>query len=107
MNQLIQILFMALSSQNRGMLEQIIDREIGYVETLMRTFQDPQIKSQLHITKEEDFVLGMAWGYIMGKFDASFLAVNQRSSNTEESEEVINIILNRVREIKEAIFKSG
>ena len=98
---------MGLSTQNRGMLEKIIDFELIQIEQLMRAFQDPEIKSQIQITKEEDFVLGMAWGYIMGKFDASFFAVNGRSCNKEESEESVNILLNRVREIKDAIFKSG
>ncbi len=107
MNQLIQILFMTLSSQNRGMLEQIIDREIAEVEPLMRAFQQPEAKSRLQISKEEDFVLGVAMGYIMGKYDATFLSVNHRTGNPEELLEATNIILKRVGEIKEAIFKSG
>jgi len=99
---------MPLSIPDRGMLEQIIDIEITSIENTIKVFRNPKVKSLMQIGSEEDYVLGLAMGHIMGKFEAAHVALHAPTPmSEEESEEAIKIMFKRIKEIKEAIFKSG
>lgn len=98
---------MNLNSEARGALEKIIDDAIKGIPQQVSLFRRQSMKSELHLTKEEDFVLGMTWGSIMSIFIGRQMIQYQRLMMQNEKEEMLAIILKRTREMRDAIFNVG
>ncbi len=98
---------MALSTNDRGKLEKIIDHVISEAGNYVRTCRQPEIKKGLMIQREEDFVLGWSLGTIVADFSNYFGLANRRMITLEEVVEVMKIVSIRIREIRDEIFKAG
>ena len=98
---------MALSANNRGLLEQLIDNAIEIFPKGIGIYRDPKIKSHLQIKEENDYLFGVMTGYVMGGFSASFLLTNSRKPTPDELDEAMEILHKRAREFKDSIFSQG
>jgi len=98
---------MVLNLETRGMIEKIIDGQIQVAKENIRVYRIPEIKSKFHIKDEADFVLGISLGNIMTKFETSYIIMNMgMAPNYEEQREAASIIIKRLSEIRDTIFKS-
>ena len=98
---------MAIDATMRGLLEQYIDSIVIAIPNIEQTFFDPPKKAQLQIQNEKDFALGVALGNIQNAFLTSFVSIQARYPNLEEIEEISNIIIRRMPEIRNAISSAG
>jgi tetratricopeptide (TPR) repeat protein len=98
---------MVLDVSMRGRLEKKFDKAINRIPSFIDTFHKPEVKSKLHITNEEDFILGWSYGYIIDNFSNDFVSTKSRLANTEELKEAYDILFKRTAEIREVIFKGG
>ncbi len=95
---------MGLSLQDRGMVDKIID---GFVTELSKSphpFQDQEVAKSLHVKSIEDFIFGSIYGNISGIVNAYFTFIKNRKATQEEFQEIAQITLKRLPEIREKIF---
>jgi len=98
---------MVLDDKDRGFLENIIDNVISQIPSTVDMARTISKVRQFQIENPNDFVLGMAWGEIFKTFSGYYAQIHSRVMTDEESNKVADIIENRTKEIKEAIFKCG
>ena len=91
----------------RGNLEEFIDIARDGVPETMQEFRDKDVKKFLFMENENDFVLGYSMARIFYGYTMSFVPRNNRALTEQEKAEVIDIILKRTKEIKEAIHNCG
>jgi hypothetical protein len=96
---------MPLDANDRGVLEKIIDSSTKQFTALTASFRN--VKTQLAVKDEREFVYGWAQGYIYGTFCGAFIISKQRQLTDDETSEVFKTIARRGNEIREAIFKAG
>ena len=96
---------MALDATTRLFLEQTIDTVVQNVHNLVKVFFNPDVRAQLHIQNQDDFVLGTGLGIIQQTFFAYFVSEHGRYPNEQEHSETVDIILRRAADIRNAIFK--
>jgi len=96
---------MSLGPEDRGVLEKIIDGAIMEIPTQMLAFRDPRIMELMAIKEQNDLIIGMALGYIVGRFLTYFFANHIRVATFEELLEVYQVVLKRSAELRSAIFK--
>ena len=101
------LLFMALSTNDRGKLEKIIDHVISEAGNYVKACRQPEIKKGLMIQREEDFVLGWSLGTVVSDFSNYFFQANRRMITLDELFEVVKIVIMRIREIRDEIYKAG
>ena len=53
---------MHLDVNMRGRPEKAIDNAIDMIPSFIDIFHEPDLKSKLHITNKEDFILGWSYG---------------------------------------------
>jgi hypothetical protein len=95
---------MVLTPVDRGVLETIIDRAIIEAKINLKTFDDEPVRKGFHIKNFEEFVFGVAYGYINAIFSGYFTSTHKTLPNAEELSQVIDIILRRLPEVRKAIF---
>ena len=88
----------------RGVLDHLIDRTTISFHTLMSSIRID--KADFHIQNESDYAMGLAHGMILTGFISDFRTHYNREPNQEEMIEVSKVLLNRTRELREAISKS-
>ena len=93
-----------LDDKMRGALDQLIDRTTISFHTLMSSIRID--KADFHIQNESDYAMGLAHGMILTGFISDFKTHYNREPNQEEMIEVSKVLLNRTRELREAISKS-
>ena len=98
---------MPLDDEDRAFLEKTIDTIIKQVPGLVHMARNEEYQKYAQYKEVDDFVLGIATGMIYGAFVQNFVATHQRQHTEDEVAEGNQVILRRMREIKEAIFKCG
>ena len=98
---------MALSSFDRGILNQIIDNIVKDIRSVVEFARIPELRSMFKDRDGFDFSLGVAVTEINMMFVEGFKLRNKRELNKEEKAELFNFFGTRMYEIKEAIFKCG
>ncbi len=98
---------MGFSVRDRGMIEKIIDVAIKSVPGWMDTYRAEEVRKFYHYDKVEDFVLGMCNGYILSGFTHLYRLEHNENPPPDQVTEFINVINNRMSQIREAIFKTG
>ena len=98
------IVCMGLSSNDRGFLDQVIDRTTNDAKNTKSMFVDPQIKTAFQLKNPEEFVFGRAYGQIFQSFSSYFPTINKRLATEEELQEVSQVIIRRLPELRQAIF---
>ena len=98
---------MVLDEHDRGFLENIIDSEIKDVPTIMEIARLPRYQKEWQIKSDVDLVLGWTMGSIFSEFGRYYSNRHQENLAPKDVSQVVNIIIKRVRGIKEAIFKCG
>jgi hypothetical protein len=93
-----------LDDKMRRVLDQLIDRTTISFHTLMSSIRID--KADFHIQNESDYAMGLAHGMILTGFISDFKTHYNREPNQEEMIEVSKVLLNRTRELREAISKS-
>jgi hypothetical protein len=93
-----------LDDKMRGVLDHLIDRTTISFHTLMSSIRID--KADFHIQNESDYAMGLAHGMILTGFISDFRTHYNREPNQEEMIEVSKVLLNRTRELREAISKS-
>ena len=98
---------MPLDDDDRAFLEKTIDTIIKQVPGLVQMARDEGYQKHAQIKEVDDFVLGIATGMIYGAFVQNFVATHQHQTTEDEVTEGNQVILRRMREIKDAIFNCG
>jgi len=98
---------MVLDAEDRGYLEKLIDSEIKGVPETMEIARMPRYQKEWQIQNDADLVLGWTVGAVFSAFSMYYTNLHQEATSTKDLEEVVDIMMKRVREIKEAIFKCG
>ena len=98
---------LAFQAEDRGMLEQIIDKVIGQIPSMIDATRESHFKSLLQIKEENDFVMGLAWGKIYTEFVAYLIASRGSSYDKEEGDKIAQIVMRRSAEIRDALFNGG
>jgi len=99
---------MGLDATDRGLLEKHIDAQIKGIPALMKTMRSSEVKKFLQIKDESEVVFGMVLGGILEKF-YFYYTVSKfvQQVPLDAMFEVIDIVMKRSAEIKDAIFKCG
>jgi len=98
---------MELDAETRGLIEKIIDNVLLYADKIIKLYFNPEVKKELHIQNESDFVLGFASGIMHAWCLSSFLSIHARFPNEHEQSEVAALINRRIAEVRKSIFKTG
>lgn len=98
---------MVLTPLDRGILEKFVDNMIKEAPNEVKFFRIPKVKSALQIQQEEDFVFGMTYGKILQYYNDYYKLAHFKLPSDKEIEEIMEVIFNRIKEVKEAIFKAG
>ena len=98
---------MTLGVEERGLLEKSIDYEIKKMNQTIMFGRDENSKKVLQIKNDSDFALGWALGSIISSFSHNMVERRNSILSQEDTDEAMDIVIKRVREIKEAIFKCG
>jgi len=98
---------MALSNEERGFLEKLIDEEIKGMKGTIDIARDEKNKKEWQIQDDRDFALGWALSTIFNNFARYISDIHQKRIDQVDIEQAIEIITKRVRDIKESIFKCG
>jgi hypothetical protein len=93
-----------LDATTRGLLDKTIDEAKGAVPVALMTVTETT--KEMHIQKVEDYVLGAANGFIIGKFFSIFSMLYQRYPDEQEMKEMREVINNRSAELREASIQS-
>jgi len=96
-----------LDDNDRGFLENLIDKQIQGVEDIVSIARNENNKKEWQIQNDGDFTLGWALGVIFNDFALYYSQFHKAYMDQEQVNQAINIISKRIREIKEAIFKCG
>jgi DNA-binding cell septation regulator SpoVG len=98
---------MSLSEKDRATLDSFIDSAIKRIPEAVRHYRNPQVKNNLKITEENDFVLG----YVIASAEASFktfmVAMEQRRPTDQESEDIFQAVESRIPQMRAAIQDSN
>jgi hypothetical protein len=98
---------MSLNPEIRGVLDLLIDGVISQVAVFAKSFLDPKTTSRLHIKSSNDFSSGVAVGMIVAEFNTLFISTYGRGTSEQELSEVSQVILRRMPEIRDAVFRAG
>jgi|SRR5688572_10957289 hypothetical protein len=98
---------MSLDELARGMLEKYIDKVISGIPYLMPRYREKQFKDLLQFKNEDDFLQGSVYGGISWGYADQFYLLFKRTPTQEEILEIQTIIIKRMREVKDAMFKTG
>jgi len=89
------------------MVDKTIDKAIEQIPGWMEMYRKEEIKSYYQYENVEDFVFGMCYGYIQSGFSHAYFLEHQQLATPEQVHEFVTVFNNRMREVKEAIFKTG
>jgi len=98
---------MGLSIRDRGMVDKIIDQSIKAVPGWMDTYRAEEARKFYHYDKVEDFVFGMACGYIQSGFSYLYKLEHKEDAPPEDIKEFVHVFNNRMNEVRDAIFNTG
>jgi hypothetical protein len=93
-----------LDAVTRGLLDNTIDEAKGAVPVALMTVTETT--KEMHIQNVEDYVLGAANGFIIGKFFGVFCMLYQRYPDEQEMKEMREVINKRSAELREASIQS-
>jgi hypothetical protein len=94
-----------LEPATREFLEKEIDEAKTFIPHLL--MQARETAKEMHIQNSEDYTLGLAIGYITGRFIALFSILYRRAPDREELKEATGVMSNRRDELRKAISKTG
>lgn len=95
---------MGLSSEDRSFIEKTIDHTKKSIKNDSLEFHLPKVKQALQIENSQDFVFGMAYGEILQAFSDNFVMHHNRIATKDEINELNEVIMRRLKEIREVIF---
>lgn len=88
-------------------IDESIDIAIGEARNATAVFRDPEIKEQLELKDENEFVLGMIWGMAIKQFQSLIVVKERRQPTGDELAELAIAVLERIPQIRNAIMKVG
>lgn len=97
---------MSLTPEERGELEKAIDEAINILPTTLPLLRKEDSPLGKHVKHKEDFVLGQMIGWAFGIM-SEIMTRNGKSPTPERLNEITEAVLNRIPQLKEAIFKQG
>ena len=97
---------MSLDVTLRGILERDIDTIIEGIPQLIEVHRKDKIP-EMKITTEQDYILGLTHGTIMGTFITTYRAINKDYPSLQILQEAGSIMYRRTRDILAAIHKVG
>jgi hypothetical protein len=89
----------------RGVLEKTIDEAITSLPGIAKKVRVGG--KNIQIQNNEDYSLGVAVGYIIGRLGTMFLLSYGRLMDDSEQIETGNIIFHRTAELREGLFRAG
>ena len=98
---------MGLSIRDRVIVDKIIDEAVTLVPGSMKMYRGENLKTYYQYDKVEDFVFGMCYGYIQSGFSHLYRLDNNELPTHEQISEFVTVFNNRMREVRDAIFKTG
>ena len=96
----------SLTSEERGLLEKSIDQAIEIVPPTLPSLRNDASPLNKLVENKEDFVLGQMLGWVFGVM-AEYMSARGKLPTPEIMDEISKVVLNRMPELKEAIFKQG
>jgi len=97
---------MNLTSEERGQLEKAIDEAINIIPPTLPVLRKEDSPLGKHVENKEDFVLGQMIGWTFGIM-AEIMARKGKSPKADTINEITDVVLKRMPQLKEAIFKQG
>ena len=105
---------MALSPEDRGMLEKIIDLQIQNIPKNVAFTRDEKVKKGLMINNDYDFVMGQVFSSIISAFSSYYMDKLKTSlilptpqQFQDSLQEAVDVIIRRIAEVRKAIFDCG
>ncbi len=98
---------MGLSIRDRGVVDKLIDQAVKAVPGWMDTYRAEETRKFYHYDKVEDFVFGLACGYIQSGFSYFYKLEHKEDTSPEHIKEFVHVFNNRMNEVRDAIFKTG
>jgi hypothetical protein len=93
-----------ISTQDRGVLKELIDNAVQVTPALVAFFRDTS--PSLGIKSESDFVFGFVQGLILGQYRVYRKTMPDGLSD-DRLREASRIVARRGKEIREAILRAG
>jgi|APSaa5957512535_1039671.scaffolds.fasta_scaffold03812_6 hypothetical protein len=97
---------MGLTSADRGILDQLLDNSINNAKRNLKFFSSDLIKQGFQLNNIEEFVFGIEYGTITQAYSNYFNSIHFRIPTPEEGDEITQVVLKRLPEIKKAIYFS-
>jgi len=97
---------MGLTVEERGQLEKAIDQAVNIIPPTLPLLRNDASPLNKHVENKEDFVLGQMLGWTFGVM-AEYMTQKGKLPTPDILNEITNVVLNRMPELKEAIFKQG
>jgi len=97
---------MDLTPEERGQLEKVIDEAINIIPSTLPVLREEDSPIGKHVKNKEDFVLGEMIGWVFGTM-AEIMTQKGKSATSETINEITEVVLRRMPQLKEAIFKQG
>lgn len=94
---------MGLTPADRGILDQLLDQSINNVKSNLKLFNNDLTKQWFQLNNVKEFVFGIEYGTITRAYSNYFGSIYSRITTPEEADEIIQVILKRLPEIKKAI----
>jgi len=93
---------MILTTQEISELEKLIQEAMNNIAPQIRLLKNPNSPMYPHIENVNDFVLGQMQGWVFGGF-AEFMTKRGKLPTKETMDEVFEVMLNRIQNMKKAI----
>lgn len=94
---------MRLSSNDKLKLEDIVDDAISHIQREKKTFSNTKVKNLFRIYDINDFLFGMIYGEITTHFEDYYSSKHSRIPDQTEVSEILDILTNRLKEIREIL----
>jgi hypothetical protein len=69
-------------------------------------FKQKKVKSDIGYEHEADFLLGYFWGMVNSTFRANFKSVFKKSPTPQQQSDITPIIVDRMNEARDMIFRT-
>ncbi len=98
---------MSFDELDKEILEKLFDYAITNVRTNVKTARKEIFRNILNDKDGVDLALGLTLGILHMSFMDGFQSRHNRTINSDENEELLAITGNKLKALKEAIFKCG
>lgn len=94
---------MSLNDEERKELDFAIDNAMKYVTEMRFLYRQEEVKSELQIRDEIDFLFGYIWGMILTTFRVNYKSRFNRTPTDEQQTDVVRIMRTMAKDLRDRI----